>query len=85
MIQRTPIKAIRAYCVDCSGGSFNEVTLCPVEKCPLYRFRLGTNPNIKKRELTDDEREKLRQHMRAIKGQALEPGRTGLLTITKEA
>ena len=42
----TPIKAIRAKCLDCSGGSSHETKLCPVLDCSLYRYRLGKNPNI---------------------------------------
>lgn len=40
----TPIKAIRAYCVQCSGGSFTEVKLCVIPHCPLYPYRLGHRP-----------------------------------------
>ena len=40
----TPIKAIRAYCVECSGGMTKEVKLCNVEKCPLYPYRMGKRP-----------------------------------------
>ena len=32
-------KAIRKYCLDCSGGSSKEVTKCPFLECPLYGFR----------------------------------------------
>ncbi len=42
----TPMKAIRAKCLDRSAGSANEVKLCPVTSCPLYLFRFGKNPNI---------------------------------------
>lgn len=41
----TPMKAIRAKCLDCCCGSSNEVRSCTVEKCPLYPFRFGKNPN----------------------------------------
>ena len=40
----TPMKAIRLKCLDCSGGSANEVKLCTVTKCPLYRYRFGHRP-----------------------------------------
>ena len=40
----TPLKAIRAYCVECSGGNRAEVRLCQLPNCPLFRFRLGKNP-----------------------------------------
>jgi hypothetical protein len=40
----SPLKAIRAKCLDCMCGSHNEVRLCPSEKCPLYAYRLGHRP-----------------------------------------
>ena len=40
----TPIKAIRAKCMDCSGGSFLEVRECPCTGCPLYPYRMGHRP-----------------------------------------
>ena len=59
----TPIKAIRAYCLDCSCGSAYEVRLCPIKDCPLYPFREGHNPNIK-REYTDEQRKQMAERMR---------------------
>lgn len=52
----TAIKAIRAKCLDCSGGSREEVKQCVIPDCPLYPFRLGKNPNIKRKEYTEEER-----------------------------
>ena len=43
----TPIKAIRAKCLDCSCGSAQEVRLCPMTECSLYPYRLGHNPKLK--------------------------------------
>lgn len=43
----SPLRAIRAKCLDCSCGSANEVRLCPIMDCPLYPFRSGHNPNRK--------------------------------------
>ena len=40
----TPMKAIRANCLDCCGSSPKEVRLCPREKCPLYPYRFGHRP-----------------------------------------
>lgn len=31
--------AIRAYCYECTGGNKDEVTNCPVIKCPLHIHR----------------------------------------------
>jgi hypothetical protein len=43
----TPMKAIRAKCLDCCGGQPSEVRKCPAIECPLYRYRFGRNPNRK--------------------------------------
>lgn len=40
----TPFRAIRANCLICSGGSSNEVKLCPIKDCPLYPYRFGKRP-----------------------------------------
>lgn len=40
----TPIKAIRAKCMECSGGSFKEVRECHITDCALHPYRLGKNP-----------------------------------------
>lgn len=42
----TPIKAIRAKCLDCCCGQAKEVRLCPIEKCPLYPYRFGKRPQV---------------------------------------
>lgn len=44
MKRLTPIKAIRAKCLDCSYGQPQEVRLCPIEKCPLFPYRMGHRP-----------------------------------------
>jgi len=41
---KTPIKAMRAKCINCSGGSPKEVRLCPVIECALYPYRFGRRP-----------------------------------------
>ena len=43
----TPIKAIRAKCLDCTCDQPQEVRLCPVTGCSLYPYRMGHNPNRK--------------------------------------
>ena len=40
-INRSPLKAIRAKCLHCSGDSKHEVRMCPVKSCPLWPFRSG--------------------------------------------
>jgi hypothetical protein len=38
------LRAIRAKCLECSGGSHTEVADCLVKTCALYPFRMGRNP-----------------------------------------
>lgn len=40
----TPVKAIRAKCLDCCGGQMAEVRLCPITDCALYPYRMGHRP-----------------------------------------
>ena len=40
----SPIRAIRAKCQDCSGGSEAEVRKCVALGCPLWPFRMGHSP-----------------------------------------
>lgn len=51
----TPIKAIRAKCLDCCCDQREEVKLCPAKDCPLWPFRMGKNPNRSKN-MTDEQR-----------------------------
>jgi hypothetical protein len=41
---RSPLKAIRAHCLECVCGSREEVRQCTDESCWLFPFRLGKNP-----------------------------------------
>ena len=41
----TPMKRIRAKCLDFSGQQPKEVRLCPVTTCTLWPFRMGRRPN----------------------------------------
>ena len=47
MIHLTPLKTIRAYCLQCAGGHPKEVRYCSVQECPLHFYRFGANPHRK--------------------------------------
>ena len=40
----TPIKAIRAKCLDCTCNQYSQVKLCTITDCALYPYRLGRRP-----------------------------------------
>ena len=58
-----PVKAIREKCLDCCGGSYLEVEKCTVESCPLFPFRFGKNPFRQKREMTEEQRNAIRDRL----------------------
>ena len=58
----SPIKAIRAKCLECCCGQANEVKLCPCTDCHLYPFRFGKNPYVNRR-YTEEQKEQFRQQL----------------------
>ena len=75
-----PVKAIRAFCLQCVAGQREEVKLCPSKDyCPLWPFRFGKNPYVK-RDYSEEHKKKLRdsiqiarKHRSAIKEISVEP------------
>lgn len=43
----SPLKAIRAKCLDCMCEQLAEVRACQSDNCPLWPYRMGHNPNRK--------------------------------------
>lgn len=60
------LRAIKLKCLDCSSYNILEIKECPVKNCPLYPFRLGKNP-FRKREISEEERNKLSERMKNLK------------------
>ena len=61
---QSPLKAIRAMCLDCCVYNKNEVKLCPATTCPLYPFRFGKNPFRTKREYSDEQRQAMADRLK---------------------
>ena len=40
----TPVKAIRAKCLDCCCQQIVEVRFCTANQCPLHPYRMGKRP-----------------------------------------
>jgi hypothetical protein len=40
----TPLKAVRAKCLDCCCGQRKEVRQCQILDCPLWHYRMGRRP-----------------------------------------
>lgn len=61
---KNPVKAIRMKCKDCMGGSAKRVADCDDDNCALHPFRSGKNPFRQTRELSDDEKAKMRENLK---------------------
>ena len=62
MKRMTPVKAIRAKCLDCCCDQSAEVRLCQAEECPLWPYRMGHNP-ARKRELTEEQKAEIGERL----------------------
>jgi hypothetical protein len=49
--------AIRAKCIDCSGGNAAEARRCGMLDCALWPFRMSTDPFREPRQMTEAQRE----------------------------
>lgn len=60
------LKVIRAKCSDCCCGNTGEVRRCVAVNCPLWPYRMGTNP-FRSVNLTDEERAKRGERLAAAR------------------
>jgi hypothetical protein len=61
---QNPLKAIREKCLDCCCANAAEVRKCIAVDCPLWPFRMGTNPFRKKPELAPAEKRQRAERLR---------------------
>jgi hypothetical protein len=68
---KKPLKAIRFFCAECMGMDRHNprspfpqdaIRLCTDPMCPLFDFRMGKNPFMK-RELTEDQKKVARDRL----------------------
>lgn len=62
----SPLKAIRAKCLDCCCQQVNEVKLCECTDCPIHPYRFGKHPKgaINRKPLTEEQRAKAAEWLR---------------------
>lgn len=64
--RRPILKVIKLKCLDCCGGSWEEVRNCQCSKdCFLYPYRLGRNPFIS-RCMSDEQRQAAADRLRKL-------------------
>ena len=62
--QTNPVKAIRAYCLNCCLENANEVAQCAASGCELWEFRMGKNPYRAKRVYTEEQKADMVKRLR---------------------
>lgn len=69
--------AIRQMCLQCMGGSTAEVRRCENGACPIFMFRMGSDPWREQREMTEEQRvagaDRLRKARESRNGTQLQP------------
>jgi|AMWB02.1.fsa_nt_gi hypothetical protein len=60
----TPIKAIRAKCMQCANYNPNEITKCPCPDCALFNFRFGKNPDRKP--MSEERKQEMRERIKTL-------------------
>lgn len=60
-------KAIKAKCMDCSGGDFSEVAACQVTECPLHPYRMEMQASLLEQPAEDAEADLTRRETAPIK------------------
>lgn len=63
---KSVLKVVRMHCVDCCGGQTAEVRKCTATHCPLWAFRMGTNP-FARRKPSEEQREAMRARAAAAR------------------
>ena len=53
----TPLKAIKARCIDCCGDDHPRKCICT--NCALYPFRLGKNTLLRPRVMSNKQKQRL--------------------------
>lgn len=61
-----PLKAIRLKCLDCVCGNAYEVRNCTGSDCPLYFYRFGKNPFLK-REYTEEQKQEIAERLKTAR------------------
>jgi hypothetical protein len=63
-VAMSPLRALRARCLDCCAGSASEVRRCTAVRCVSWPFRMGTSPWRKP--ISETERRRRVDHARRV-------------------
>jgi hypothetical protein len=60
------LRAVRENCIECCGGNEAEVRRCRLVWCPMWPYRMGSNP-FHRVTLSEEQREERRQRLEAAR------------------
>ena len=64
-MEKSPLKAIRAKCLDCCCGQASEVKNCPSKRCPLWEYRFGKSGRT--RSMTDEQKQAASERLKSAR------------------
>ena len=65
-MEKSPLKAIRAKCLECCCGSAYEVKNYVIYDCNLYPFRLCNNP-FRTRSMTEEQKQAAAERLKSAR------------------
>lgn len=64
-MEQSPLKAIRAKCLDCCCGQASEVKKCQIKQCPLWEYRFGKSGRT--RSMTDEQKQAAAERLKSAR------------------
>ena len=65
IMEKSPLKAIRAKCLDCTCGQASEVKNCQIKKCPIWEYRMGKSGRT--RTMTEEQKQAAAERMKSAR------------------
>ena len=65
-MEKSPLKAIHAKCLDRRCGAAYEVKNCVIHDCNLYPYRLGSNP-FRTRSMTEEQKQATAERLKSAR------------------
>lgn len=62
----SPLKAIKAFCLQCSGDNAAEVKRCTAPTCPLFPYKTG-HDTTRTSSMTEEQKEAARERLRKLR------------------
>ena len=64
-MEKSPLKAIRAKCLDCTCGQASEVKNCQIKQCSLWEYRFGKSGRT--RSMTDEQKQAAAERLKSAR------------------